>query len=56
MPAARLPAIPELGRREVPFQARQLRLTNWIITGVTALAATVAVLLVAISAVLLAMG
>jgi hypothetical protein len=56
MPAARLPAIPALARREVPFQARQLRLTNWIITGVTALAATVAVLLVAISAVMLAMG
>jgi hypothetical protein len=56
MPAARLPAIPPLARREGIFRARQLRLMNGMITGVTAVAAAVAVLLVAISAVMLAMG
>jgi hypothetical protein len=56
MPAARHPAVPALAPHKVPFEARQLRQMNWIITGVTAFAATVAVLLVAISAVMLAMG
>jgi len=56
MPAARLPAIPTAARHEAPFRARELRLMNAIITGVTAIATTVAVLLVAISAVMLAMG
>jgi hypothetical protein len=56
MPAARLPAIPAVARHEAPFRARQLRLMNVIVTSVTAVATAVAVLLVAISAVMLAMG